>query len=609
MKGGPASSLRAATAAIVTVAATYAYFLIFAEFAFLALVRAAFTEPGTVKLVMGGMGGGGVLGGVAAAATFSREGWRWRLAAWFAGCALAAALVAGVAGGMTVSVSLPAALAVGLALGGLTVTLAAGLRPACGGRLGIVCGVGTGIGYAVCNVPALFLAAPVIQCWFAVVVALAGVVSCLYLRADDATAEPVKTGGIRRWVVALAALVWMDSAAFAVIQQETALRAATWTSLAHLWAYAALHLAVAVWAGWALLFGLVRWIAFAAWVLLAGACAMLWWSPETAGGASWPYVAAVSLYSAVLVYVPARSGRPWVAAAVYALAGWIGSALGIGMAQDLTGIPGWFAPVTGVVVFLALFWRGRLRKRVLLLCLNLICIVTSLDAGEVERGREVYISEGCIHCHSQYVRPDTRDVEWWGPVIPLSESLKERPPLFGNRRQGPDLANVGLRRTAEWNRLHMIDPRSISPGSRMPSYGYLFADEGTRGNDLLAYLGSLGEKRLEERMALVAAWRPMANKAEIMRVDARRLFGGLCAPCHGKDGLGNGPLARFLAVPPPDFSSGWRRPPGSDDDGVARIIKFGLPGTAMAGHETLSDAEVVSLARLVKSLHPAATAP
>ena len=113
------------------------------------------------------------------------------------------------------------------------------------------------------------------------------------------------------------------------------------------------------------------------------------------------------------------------------------------------------------------------------------------DSAQVRRGREVYIAEGCIHCHSQYVRPGTADEERWGPARPLAEMEKQRPPLFGNRRQGPDLQNVGARRSPEWLRQHLKQPRAVMPGSRMPAYGHLFRTGD--GEALVAYLLSLGE--------------------------------------------------------------------------------------------------------------------
>lgn len=125
----------------------------------------------------------------------------------------------------------------------------------------------------------------------------------------------------------------------------------------------------------------------------------------------------------------------------------------------------------------------------------------------VEAGRAVYIAEGCIHCHSQYVRPVGLDAELWGPVTVPEEALSQRPVLIGNRRQGPDLANIGQRRSKDWNRRHLIHPRAVSPGSRMPSYPHLFAGDAARGEALLVYLNQL-------RPALKADSAPALNAKE-----------------------------------------------------------------------------------------------
>ena len=121
------------------------------------------------------------------------------------------------------------------------------------------------------------------------------------------------------------------------------------------------------------------------------------------------------------------------------------------------------------------------------------CLVDAeLPCDEAIRtlGRRVYIDEGCINCHSQFVRPVTTDVTRWGPARGIDR--EQQPPLIGNRRQGPDLTNVGLRRTRDWQRAHLIDPRSVSPGSRMPSYAHLFDTGDARGTALVEYLGGLG---------------------------------------------------------------------------------------------------------------------
>ncbi|MBI2512740.1 MAG: cbb3-type cytochrome c oxidase subunit II [Opitutae bacterium] len=225
----------------------------------------------------------------------------------------------------------------------------------------------------------------------------------------------------------------------------------------------------------------------------------------------------------------------------------------------------------------------------------------------VAHGHEVYIHEGCIHCHSQYVRPRVpADVERWGPASDWAKLAADQPPLPGNRRNGPDLANVANRRSAEWNRLHLQKPRAVSPGSRMPSYAHLFRRGGDEsdGEALVAYLASLGADTIPQRLAQTSAWRPDRSAPPTDAAHARRIFAQLCTPCHGPAGHGDGPLAARLSVRPPDWpAQGWRRvPPDADVElALARIVKFGLPGSPMAGHETLPDTDVLGLARLVRS--------
>jgi cbb3-type cytochrome oxidase cytochrome c subunit len=116
---------------------------------------------------------------------------------------------------------------------------------------------------------------------------------------------------------------------------------------------------------------------------------------------------------------------------------------------------------------------------------------SSAEEDPVAFGREVYISEGCIHCHSQYVRPVGQDMELWGARTTVEQALGQEPVLIGNRRQGPDLANVSERRNIGWNRLHLIEPGAVVPDSRMPSYRHLFERDAARGESLLIYLDSL----------------------------------------------------------------------------------------------------------------------
>lgn len=595
-------------AAVVMIAATYGYFLIFAQFAFLELLTKAVGADG-LRAAMGAMAVAGVTGSLLAAWRFRAESYAGALRGGAAMCAVAAVIGA----------SAWSAAVIGLAVGWLTVTLVSGLRAAAGiKRLGLAVGLGTGLAYAMCNVPWLFHAEPQAQAMAGVVFMVIGTGATFWLRVDAGEISTGSDFGKRRvvvWAVIFMALVWMDSAAFYIIQHTSELRAGTWGANGSLWLNAGVHFGVAVVAGVMLDRGWLGRMALAAWAVLALACVALGEGVREFAGAEILYAAGVSLYSVALVYYPARGGRAWVAGVVFSVAGWLGSALGIGMAQDLHAVPARFVVVAGVVVAGLLLVRQRARfgmRQPLLIAVFGIGSFTfpAMDGraeGLATSGREVFVGEGCIHCHSQFVRPGTRDVLSWGPEKPLAESLAEVPPLFGNRRQGPDLAQVGNRRSPEWNRLHLIAPRVVSPGSRMPSYAHLFREGDGRGEALVAYLASLGAETRERRSAQVAAWRPEAGVvADVAK--GTRLFAGLCVNCHGADGRGDGLLAQGLSVRPPDWvREGARR--AGDEEAVARIIKFGIQGSPMAGHEYLKDDEVVSLARYVRSLQGKAKAP
>ena len=120
--------------------------------------------------------------------------------------------------------------------------------------------------------------------------------------------------------------------------------------------------------------------------------------------------------------------------------------------------------------------------------------VGDLEPEWVARGRRIYIREGCIHCHSQYIRPAIDDVLRYGPHRPIHR--EDAPALIGNRRQGPDLTWAGRYRSRRWLRDHLEDPRALTPGSRMPSFAHLFrmglseGDGLSDGDALVAYLAS-----------------------------------------------------------------------------------------------------------------------
>ena len=88
-------------------------------------------------------------------------------------------------------------------------------------------------------------------------------------------------------------------------------------------------------------------------------------------------------------------------------------------------------------------------------------------------GRDIYIKEGCVGCHSQQIRLLNSDVQRYGPYSEAGETVYDYPFLWGSRRMGPDLARVGGRYSDDWHRIHLRDPRQFVPQSNMPAYHWL----------------------------------------------------------------------------------------------------------------------------------------
>jgi cytochrome c oxidase cbb3-type subunit 2 len=99
-------------------------------------------------------------------------------------------------------------------------------------------------------------------------------------------------------------------------------------------------------------------------------------------------------------------------------------------------------------------------------------------------GRDIYIREGCVGCHSQMIRPFRSETERYGHYSVAGESVWERPFLWGSKRTGPDLARVGERYSDEWHRVHLINPRNVVPESNMPGYPWL-AENKLDGEDIV----------------------------------------------------------------------------------------------------------------------------
>jgi cytochrome c oxidase cbb3-type subunit 2 len=202
-----------------------------------------------------------------------------------------------------------------------------------------------------------------------------------------------------------------------------------------------------------------------------------------------------------------------------------------------------------------------------------------------QRGLAVYVSEGCMGCHTQQVRNIEMDKVWGSrPSMPSDYFYSKQrpdiwhntPSLLGSERTGPDLTNVGVRKGSEaWQMLHLYNPRMVEKASIMPRYGWLFTEVDSaqvkpddfvltvpadklehpgrivvatdRAKDLVAYLLSLKQAALpagELPEAFIptpgANGKPVAAAAGAAApaVDGGRVFSSVCAACHQPDAKG-----------------------------------------------------------------------
>lgn len=120
----------------------------------------------------------------------------------------------------------------------------------------------------------------------------------------------------------------------------------------------------------------------------------------------------------------------------------------------------------------------------------------------LEKGRDIYIAEGCWHCHSQFVRPTANESLRYGPVSSPAEYQNKLhlPQLFGTRRVGPDLSREAGKKSNDWHYAHLFKPVNVVPQSVMPAYPWFFEIKdgvpvpNARGHALVAYLQWLGSE-------------------------------------------------------------------------------------------------------------------
>lgn len=187
---------------------------------------------------------------------------------------------------------------------------------------------------------------------------------------------------------------------------------------------------------------------------------------------------------------------------------------------------------------------------------------------EQTRGREIFYSNGCNYCHTQYVRAEDTGM---GEVSDGGNYVFDNPMILGSERTGPDLSYIGRKRSEAWEIDHWKDPRQMSPLSIMPSFEFLSDDE---LQAMAAYLFNLGDRVAAEFMIRPPApYVDVASTNEIPAVqpasgdqpqgwsswqdaglqEGKELYVVRCMTCHGCAGNGLGTYAGTLVVTPADY--------------------------------------------------------
>jgi len=241
---------------------------------------------------------------------------------------------------------------------------------------------------------------------------------------------------------------------------------------------------------------------------------------------------------------------------------------------------------------------------------------TELTAQQ-QAGLLVYKANGCEYCHNQFIRPQ----DWaMGVTSQAGDFYYSVPNFLGTERTGPSLGQIGGKRPTVWDIEHVVDPRSRSPSSIMPSFGWMSA---TDLSNLGAYLQSLGSEDLDtgdwfapipyEFREISNPYLPLLQQVAVsynadtqvysgpadagaqyatIVDDGKALFTQKCLPCHGCSGNGQGAYARQTLEHPANLHERISIFPGPNPEAFHFWrVHEGVPGTAMPpwGWETSQD--------------------
>jgi hypothetical protein len=354
--------------------------LLYVQLGFVDRLQQLALGPARTRYVLAAMGLAGFATSLAAPLLLRVRHPVWALRLGFLVSFLAIALSM-VSGAFLLLLLAAAGMSLGLSLG--YVSLVATTRPAFRARrIGVKVGLATGLAYAICSVPWVFLSSPEAKglVSLAACAAGAGMTFAMHDAAPPKSLAPAwteaehKAGppGFISILIIFFALIWLDSGAFAIILDNPKLKLAFWGTETLQWRNSALHLASALLGGWLIDRGRLRSTLTLSYLVIVLAIHLLQQPAPMALLASAGYVCAASLYTvALFAYAPACLGPEgdsrlhgrWV---LFALAAWVGSTLGIGMMQELHAVPTWVMASAGCVIGAALLVAAKASDTALL---------------------------------------------------------------------------------------------------------------------------------------------------------------------------------------------------------------------------------------------------
>lgn len=104
-------------------------------------------------------------------------------------------------------------------------------------------------------------------------------------------------------------------------------------------------------------------------------------------------------------------------------------------------------------------------------------------SNDAVKGKNLYIANGCVACHTQQVRNVEMDKMWGSrpsiaadyAAIKRTDLWRNTATLMGTERTGPDLSDIGSRQPSlDWHLMHLFNPRIVVKESIMPAYPWLF---------------------------------------------------------------------------------------------------------------------------------------